>query len=147
MSPTPEFSGIWRHVGRVGAATSARSGTLTNSPRAAGAKRLARTSRRAVHMASSSYRPLPQVPLTQYWRSRGWGCLLPGTVPSTVTLLTPGHESENLSGETTVLLFTRGSNHFLPGSNRWMRHSFSMLRRRPYGAAAFKVSVRLPVRR
>lgn len=33
-----------------------------DSPSAAGAKRLARTSRRAVHMASSSYRPLPKVP-------------------------------------------------------------------------------------
>lgn len=34
-------------------------------------------------------------------------CLFQGTLPSTLTLLTPGHESENLSGENRpVLLFT-----------------------------------------
>lgn len=46
-------------------------------------------------MASSSCRPLPEVPVTQYW----W-CLLPGAAPSAVALFTLGHEWQNLSGET-----------------------------------------------
>lgn len=60
-----------------------------NSPSAAGAKRLARTSRRAVNMASSSssYRPLLKVPdkfsTAVLLANAPAGCFLYGTDPST----------------------------------------------------------------
>lgn len=74
-----------------------------DSPRAAGVKRLAKTSRRAVHMASSSDRLLPGVPLLFSLSAQP----VPESAPSTVTLLAREERSEcspaksRLSGEET----------------------------------------------
>lgn len=83
----------WHHVGHIMQRAeqqftlpqNTKTLPLDNSPRAAGAKRLAKTSRRAVHMASSSYRLLPRVPLKVTLFAR----LMPESGASIVARLPP----------------------------------------------------------
>lgn len=139
--------------------------TLDNSPRAAGAKRLAKTSRRAVHMASSSYRLLPKVPVevSLLLANARIGCLFYGTAPSTVTLFTRDRESggslakcrlsekKKQKKQKTPMLAEQLSSLFINRKkkkirdfsskkhNRWMHHGFIILARSPYGIVGVKV--------
>lgn len=85
-----------------------------DSPRAAGVKRLAKTSRRAVHMASSSDRLLPGVPLLFSLSAQP----VPVSAPSTVTLLAWEERSgcspakSRLLGEETEKKQTQIKTHF-----------------------------------
>lgn len=125
---------------------------FSHSPRAAGAKRLAKTSRRAVHMASSSYRLLPKVPDEV--------SLFAGECPSRVSLLrhrslhydtshritSPAPLVPNVVCERKEIkshtLAETPSSLFIYGEekhNRWMHRGFIILACGPYGIAGFKV--------